>query len=336
MGREEGDEDAIAEETLEILLQDDAVCDEVIAALKPDVSSLCTEERGWPTAAFVKCKCSGGCIAALTRKEPGRDAIDRLVRSLREAAERAPLPPRPDDVDGTWIQPFANVTHTQLDAFLEGRRERAAAAAAAAGPSLKDAQLAPALALETTHGCCRSVSLAFSVNRVPSSSAGSGSAAPPPARRARTAPGWDVRREAAPALAAGRGAGAAVLLQARLHAAGHDRIRRAPAPIGDRPSLSASASDHEDFFLSLPLGPVGRAARRGGGLRESRLACPQAQRRGCAGEDPARPSTVASRARAREARAPQPRDRRRTSIYGSQLYIHKLYRGVQPPLGSLP
>ena len=41
MGREEGDEDAIAEETLEILLQDDAVCDEIIAALKPDVSSLC-------------------------------------------------------------------------------------------------------------------------------------------------------------------------------------------------------------------------------------------------------------------------------------------------------
>ena len=41
VGREEGDEDAIAEETLEILLQDDAVCDEIIAALKPDVSSLC-------------------------------------------------------------------------------------------------------------------------------------------------------------------------------------------------------------------------------------------------------------------------------------------------------
>jgi hypothetical protein len=166
VGLEEGDEDAIAEEMLEILLQDDAVCDEVIAALKPDVSSLCVE-RSWPTAPFLKCKCSGGCIAALTRNEPGRDATDRLARSVHEAAERAPLPPRPDDADGTWLQPFANVTHAQLDAFLVGRRERAAAAAAAAGPSLTDAQLAAVLELETTHGCCRSVSLAF-INRVPS------------------------------------------------------------------------------------------------------------------------------------------------------------------------
>ena len=164
VGLEEGDEDAIAEETLRILLQDNAVCDEIIAAFKPDVSSLCAE-RGWPTAPFVKCKCSGGCIEGLTRNEPGRDAIDRLARSLREAAERAPLPPRPAADDGTWLQPFANVTHAQLDAFLVGRRERAAAAEAAAGPSLKDAQLAAALELETTHGCCRSVSLAF-INRV--------------------------------------------------------------------------------------------------------------------------------------------------------------------------
>ena len=52
--------------------------------------------RSWPTAPFVKCKCSGGCIEGFTRNEPGRDAIHlsrSLCCSLDFSCARTVMPP---------------------------------------------------------------------------------------------------------------------------------------------------------------------------------------------------------------------------------------------------
>ena len=224
VGLEEGDEDAIAEETLRILLQ--AVCDEIIAALKPDVSSLCAERLAHSPVRQMQVLGRLHRGAHAQRAGPRRD---RPTRAQPSRGGRA-RPPAAAPCRRRWhVAPALCQRHPRAARRLSrwaagarggggGRRGTEPQRRAASGrPRARDdPRLLPQ----------RQPRLHQPSRRVPQPEA--------EARRGRRlvarARRPDDRQETAHALAAGPGAGGAVLLQARLHAAGHDRVCRAAAP----------------------------------------------------------------------------------------------------------
>ena len=57
----------------------------LVAAIGPDVPEAMIEERGWPTLAFSKCKCSSNCIRRWVAADSGR-ALDEHLSVLKAAA----------------------------------------------------------------------------------------------------------------------------------------------------------------------------------------------------------------------------------------------------------
>ena len=94
--------------------------------------------------------------------------LDSVTARLKEARD-APTGQEPHGKrsrteggasDSTWLRPVADVTPAVLDSFLEGRQRREEAAAAAAGQSLEQVQLAVAAELIHNYGCCQKATLA--------------------------------------------------------------------------------------------------------------------------------------------------------------------------------
>ena len=164
----EGDEAAFAELIWDALGADeDTVAEGLRIFHGEEISGLC-EQRGWAPAAFLKCSCSLMCFAELARTAPGREVLDSVTARLKEARE-APTGEEPQGKrrrteggasDGTWLRPVADVTPALLDSFLQGRQRREEAAAAAAGQSLQQVQLAVAAELIHDRNCCLQATLA--------------------------------------------------------------------------------------------------------------------------------------------------------------------------------
>ena len=167
-GVEEGEEVAIEELVWDALGADeDSVAEGLRIFHGEEISGLC-EQRGWAPAAFFRCSCSLMCFAELARTASGREVLDSVTARLKEARD-APTGQEPHGKrsrteggasDSTWLRPVADVTPAVLDSFLEGRQRREEAAAAAAGQSLEQVQLAVAAELIHNYGCCQKATLA--------------------------------------------------------------------------------------------------------------------------------------------------------------------------------
>ena len=173
-GVEEGEEVAIEELVWDALGADeDSVAEGLRIFHGEEISGLC-EQRGWAPAAFFRCSCSLMCFAELARTASGREVLDSVTARLKEGREakearEAPTGQEPHGKrsrteggasDSTWHRPVADVTPAVLDSFLQGRQRREEAAAAAAGQSLEQVQLAVAAELIHNYGCCQKATLA--------------------------------------------------------------------------------------------------------------------------------------------------------------------------------
>jgi hypothetical protein len=85
-----GEEEVLGEQTLEVLLTDDFLCDEIITLYAPEIGDLAefmNSQHGWPKACFLRCKCKKRCFVDLATASPA--VLDEHVERLYSAKERA-------------------------------------------------------------------------------------------------------------------------------------------------------------------------------------------------------------------------------------------------------